>query len=48
MIVMVPLEDEMSIREPSVLVILSPSPFESVVSIGGTQSEGEAMIVPRE
>ncbi len=46
--VRVPLEEEMSIREPSVFVMRRPSPLESVVNIGGIHDGDEAVTVLRE
>lgn len=48
MVVMVQLEEEMSISEPSVFVIRRPSPLESVVKFGGTHDGDEALNVLRE
>lgn len=48
MIVTVPFAEDMSISEPSVLVIRRPSPLESVVNKGGTHDEDEPVTVLKE
>lgn len=48
MMVTVPLQEDISISEPSVLVIRRPSPLESVVNNGGTHDEDEPVTVLKE
>lgn len=48
MIVTVPFAEDMSMSDPSVLVIRRPSPLESVVNEGGTHDEDEPVTVLNE